>query len=80
MTSICLRALGPDFSHLHARIQERFGFEMNVIHRTRGLLFGYRGAFDVEWVDGPDGPPDTVRPRREERREKIANENRAQDG
>jgi len=47
----------------------RYRIEVSVTNRTWGPLFGYRGAFDVEWVDAPDGPPDSARPRREERRE-----------
>ena len=47
----------------------RFGIEVNVTNSTWGRLFGYRGAFDIEWVDARDGPPASVKPRREERRE-----------
>ena len=48
----------------------RFRIEVNVTNRQWGPLFGYRGAFDVEWRRTTPGdiPPD-VRPRREERRE-----------
>ena len=45
----------------------RCGIEVNATNSTWGPLFGYRGAFDVEWVEAPGGPPDTVRPKREER-------------
>ncbi len=45
----------------------RCGIEVNATNSTWGPLFDYRGAFDVEWVEAPDGPPDTVRPKREER-------------
>ncbi len=47
----------------------RYRIQVDVRNRFWGKLFGYRGAFDVEWVDAPDGPPSSVRPLREERRE-----------
>lgn len=47
----------------------RYQIEVIVTNRFWGPLFGYRGSFDVEWVDSADGPPAAVRPRREERRE-----------
>jgi hypothetical protein len=48
----------------------RFRIEVSVSNRRWGPLFGYRGAFDVEWrtIQG-GGVPAHVRPRREERRE-----------
>jgi len=47
----------------------RFRIEVSVTNRAFGPLFGYRGAFDVEWVDAQNGPPAEVLPVREERRE-----------
>lgn len=47
----------------------KYRIDVAVNNRIWGPLFGYRGAFDVEWVDAPDGPPASVRPRRDERRE-----------
>jgi hypothetical protein len=48
----------------------RFRIEVEVSNRRWGPLFGYRGAFDVEWrpVSAPDIATD-VMPQREERRE-----------
>lgn len=48
----------------------RFRIEVRVFNPFWGPLFGYRGAFDVEWKPvGPDGIPESIKPRREERRE-----------
>jgi hypothetical protein len=47
----------------------RYRIEVAVTNRIWGPLFGYRGSFDVEWMDAPNGPPPTVLPKREERRE-----------
>ncbi len=47
----------------------RYRIEVRVTNRFWGPLFGYRGSFDVEWVDASAGPPESARPRREERRE-----------
>lgn len=47
----------------------RYRIEVTVTNRTWGPLFGYRGSFNVEWVEAPQGPPSSLRPRREERRE-----------
>jgi hypothetical protein len=48
----------------------RFRIEVNVSNRTWGPLFGYRGAFDVEWRRvGPGEVPPDIRPARYERRE-----------
>ncbi len=47
----------------------KYRIEVTVTNRTWGPLFGYRGSFDVEWIDAPDGPPASARPQREERRE-----------
>ena len=47
----------------------RYKIEVAVTNRTWGSLFGYRGSFDVEWIEAPNGPPDSIRPKREERRE-----------
>ena len=49
--------------------EERYRIEVTVANRIWGPLFGYRGVFDVEWVEAPDGPPAAALPRREERRE-----------
>lgn len=42
---------------------------VDVRNRVWGRLFGYRGAFDVEYLPAPDGPPAHIRPMREESRE-----------
>ncbi len=47
----------------------RYKIEVSVTNRTWGPLFGYCGSFDVEWIEAPNGPPEPVRPKREERRE-----------
>ena len=47
----------------------RYQIEVAVTNPTWGPLFGYRGSFDVEWIKAPNGPPASVRPKREERRE-----------
>jgi len=47
----------------------RFQIRVEVSNSRWGRLFGYLGSFDVEWVDVRDGPPSSVLPRREERRE-----------
>jgi hypothetical protein len=48
----------------------RFRIEVKVINRRWGPLFGYRGAFDIEYRDVAAGAvPDDVRPVREQRRE-----------
>lgn len=47
----------------------RYRIEVAVSNRRWGPLFGYRGAFDCEWIATPDGPPASALPRREERRE-----------
>jgi hypothetical protein len=49
---------------------QKFRIEVNVSNRFWGPLFGYRGAFDVEWkAVTQDEIPADVKPRREERRE-----------
>jgi Domain of unknown function (DUF4166) len=48
---------------------DRYQIEVRVTNKVWGPLFGYRGSFDVEWIDTPDGPPSSIRPKREERRE-----------
>jgi hypothetical protein len=48
---------------------ERYQIEVVVANRVWGPLFGYRGSFDVEWIEAPNGPPTSIRPKREERRE-----------
>ncbi|MCU1229004.1 MAG: hypothetical protein JWO97_1888 [Acidobacteria bacterium] len=48
----------------------RFRIEVKVVNRQWGPLFGYRGAFDVEYRNvAADAVPEDVRPVREERRE-----------
>jgi hypothetical protein len=42
---------------------------VDVRNRLWGRLFGYRGAFDVEYVPTTSGVPSHIRPRREEARE-----------
>jgi hypothetical protein len=46
----------------------RFRIEVAVRNRRWGRLFGYRGAFDVEYVPVTEVPAD-IKPRREEKRE-----------
>jgi hypothetical protein len=49
---------------------QKYRIEVAVRNRTWGPLFGYRGAFDVEWLTvSQDEIPANARPRREERRE-----------
>lgn len=49
---------------------QRFHIDVNVHNRTWGPLFGYRGAFDVEWRQvEPNNLPAHLRPMRTERRE-----------
>jgi hypothetical protein len=47
----------------------RYRIDVSVSNRFWGPLFGYRGSFDVEWIDAPAGPPPQARPRRVEGRE-----------
>ena len=48
----------------------RFRIEVNVHNHRWGRLFGYDGAFDVEWRPvASGGVPEGIMPRREERRE-----------
>jgi hypothetical protein len=48
---------------------QKYRIDVSVVNRFWGPLFGYRGAFDVEWKKvSPNEIPD-VRPKREERRE-----------
>jgi hypothetical protein len=47
----------------------RFRIEVSVTNPVWGPLFGYRGSFDVEWIDGKGGVPDRVLPVRVEKRE-----------
>lgn len=48
----------------------RFRIEVDVRNRHWGPLFGYRGSFEVEWLDCPtERVPSHVKPLREERRE-----------
>jgi hypothetical protein len=47
----------------------RYRIDVTVTNRIWGPLFGYRGSFDVEWIDTLSGPPASIRPHREEYRE-----------
>lgn len=48
----------------------KYQIEVIVENRVFGRIFGYRGAFDVEWLEGDEAEvPPEIRPRREERRE-----------
>ncbi|MEX2670825.1 MAG: DUF4166 domain-containing protein [Phycisphaeraceae bacterium] len=50
--------------------REQFGIEVRVTNNTWGPLFGYRGRFDVEWLEcNSDDVPVEIKPVREERRE-----------
>ena len=48
--------------------QERYRIKVVVSNRVFWRLFGYEGAFDVEWLR-PEAIPEDVLPRRVERRE-----------
>lgn len=49
---------------------QQFRIEVRVTNRVWGPLFGYRGAFNVEWrPTRAEDVPEDVKPRREERRE-----------
>jgi hypothetical protein len=49
---------------------QKYRIAVNVHNRTWGRLFGYRGAFDMEWKKvAPDEIPDDIKPRRLESRE-----------
>ena len=74
------RAVGFRFPLLFSGIAEvcewydeqarRFRIDVDVRNRTWGRLFGYRGAFDVEWVRvGSEGVPAHILPMRVERRD-----------
>jgi hypothetical protein len=73
------RAIGFRFPLLFSGVAEvcewydeqagRFRIDVDVRNRTWGRLFGYRGAFDVEWVRmGAEGVPAHILPMRVERR------------
>jgi hypothetical protein len=47
----------------------KYRIEVQVHNRTWGPLFGYRGTFDVEWLNGVTTPPEEVCPFRFEHRE-----------
>lgn len=47
----------------------KFQIEVTVSNRYWGPLFGYRGSFEVEWLDASGGLPENLRPKREEKRE-----------
>jgi hypothetical protein len=49
---------------------QKFRIEVVVTNRTWGRLFGYRGAFDVQWVSGNEASvPPNLLPKRLEARE-----------
>lgn len=49
---------------------QKFCIDVNVWNRVWGPLFGYHGAFEVEWKQVPAGEiPAHIRPVREEKRE-----------
>ena len=48
---------------------QKFRIDVNVHNRRWGPLFGYRGAFDAEWIRGISQLPETMKPIRFERRE-----------
>jgi hypothetical protein len=49
---------------------KQFRIDVEVTNRTWGRLFGYCGAFEVEWLNmTPDQIPAHAKPRRQERRE-----------
>src|SRR5260370_35806367 len=48
-----------------------FRIEVVVKNRTWGRLFGYKGHFQVEWRSVVAGVPETLLPRRTERREEC---------
>jgi hypothetical protein len=49
---------------------QKFRIEVNVTNGVWGPLFGYSGAFDVQWIEVPDGKvPRHIKPRRQQRRE-----------
>ncbi|MGZ3638554.1 MAG: DUF4166 domain-containing protein [Ktedonobacterales bacterium] len=51
-------------------IDQRFHIDVNVHNRTWGPLFGYRGAFEVEWRQvEPNTLPAHLRPMRTEQRD-----------
>ena len=60
---------GADVCEWFDEASGRFRIEVEVTNRMWGRLFGYRGSFDVEWIEAPHGPPASARPKREERRE-----------
>jgi len=48
----------------------RYRIEVNVLNRTWGPLFGYRGSFDAQWIQiDSRNMPAGIKPLREERRE-----------
>jgi hypothetical protein len=52
-----------------AKVQ-RFRIEVSVRNKTWGPLFGYRGSFEVEWLNvAPGGIPSRILPMRQENRE-----------
>jgi hypothetical protein len=48
---------------------QKHRIEVSVSNGVWGPLFGYRGSFDVAWKQVSDGEFETIKPRREERRE-----------
>ena len=49
---------------------QKYRIEVNVYNRTWGIIFGYRGSFDIEWKKvASHEMPNEIRPMRLERRE-----------
>jgi hypothetical protein len=48
--------------------QDRYVIDLEVHNDVLGFLFGYRGTFECEFLEG-ETPPETVKPVREEVRE-----------
>jgi hypothetical protein len=58
-----------DVCEWYDETNRRFQIEVAVQNRTWGRLFGYKGHFQVEWHPIGAGVPETLLPKRTERRE-----------
>jgi Domain of unknown function (DUF4166) len=58
-----------DVCEWYDETNRRFQIEVAVQNRTWGRLFGYQGHFQVEWHPIGAGVPETLLPKRTERRE-----------
>ncbi len=58
-----------DVCEWYDETENRFRIEVAVKNRIWGRLFGYKGHFQVEWLSVVAGVPETLLPRRTERRE-----------